>query len=390
MAERHPTDAQLLSLTHDPATGVEYIPTGQSPYYLAYRRSLQRLLRVAERANDLRVYDAGGLTLGVRPGRCLIGGEAVVFPGLDALTLPVSTTSHLWIDAAGLIQHGTSGLPADRSTFLPLAQVTTAADSISTLTDLRGEAFLQAANTAQLGLTATAAEINRALDGINDSVDAFALNILTAGDVIPADVFHTHHVLQRDSAGTATFTLRNDSDSDQANVRLQLSVPHRADHPTWLSLNPEHHYLDQTYHQTSLAVVGSANLGTLHAGPLLSSQSGRPLAVVPLDGQVETVILSVGDNLQSSATGDTLSALVNVNGNPLTTSPPTLTADAGPGFRSTERGDGSPAVVTTGSAATLRRGDLLTVDLTRTVAGTLTREPTDVGVLVVIRATRPL
>ena len=389
MPETYPPDAQLLSLDQDPATGVDYIPTGRSPYYLEYRRSLQRLLRVAERANDLRVYDAGGLDVGVRPGRCYIGQQAIDFPGGQPFTLPASATRYLWIDDDGLIQQSPDGFPADRSTFIPLAQVTTTDTTIAAISDRRGEAFLQAPSTALLGLTATADEINRVLDGVAESVDAFALSALTAGNQIPADTLHTHHLLNRDSTGTATFFLRNNSPADQANVELQFAVPQRFDHPTWLRLNAQHHYFDQVYHQTALAVVGSVSVAHLHAGALTATDSDLPLGVVPLDGEVDTVLLSVGQNIASSDAADRVTAKVWVNGAALTTTPPSLAAGDGAGFLSTDRGDGTAAVVDP-AAAPVQRGDLLTLRLTRTVAGTVSQEATDLGVLVVIRARRPI
>ncbi len=67
MSERYPSDATLLALSQDDATGVEYIPTGRSPYYLEFRKMLYRLLRATERANDLRVHQDGDLTAGVPP-----------------------------------------------------------------------------------------------------------------------------------------------------------------------------------------------------------------------------------------------------------------------------------------------------------------------------------
>ncbi len=389
MPERPPSDAVLLSLTHDPATGVEYIPTGRSPYYLDYRRSQQRLLLAAQRANDLRVYDAGGLTVGVRPGRCLIDQQPVAFPGLDAITLPDSAVTDLWIDRDAHIQQSVAGLPADRVTFIPLARVTTDEDSITALTDLRGETFLQSPSPATLGLTASADEINQALDGINPSVTAPALSILTAGDTFPADVMHTHHALNRDSSQTAAFYLNNDSPAPAANVELRFSVPNRFAFPTLLQLNSDHHFLDQTHDQTTLALVGSSNLSVLLPGPLTTSLTDQPLGVVPLDGEIDTVILSLGQPLQTSDPTDRVSATVKVNAVPLTTTPPALEADLGPGFRSTDRDDGTPAQMKTDGTATVRRGDLLTLDLTRQALGTVTQEAVDVGVLVVLHATRP-
>ncbi len=70
MSERYPDDATLLAMEQDAATGVQYIPTGQSPYYLHFRKLVHRLLLACGRANDLRVYQDGDLSVGVRPGRC--------------------------------------------------------------------------------------------------------------------------------------------------------------------------------------------------------------------------------------------------------------------------------------------------------------------------------
>ena len=64
MSEVYPSDNELLNLLTDNETGVEYIATGQSPYYLQFRRMLYRLLQATRRANDLRVYNEGGLDIG--------------------------------------------------------------------------------------------------------------------------------------------------------------------------------------------------------------------------------------------------------------------------------------------------------------------------------------
>ena len=44
MAEVYPSDNELLNIQSDSETGVEFIPTGQSPYYLQFRKLLYRLL----------------------------------------------------------------------------------------------------------------------------------------------------------------------------------------------------------------------------------------------------------------------------------------------------------------------------------------------------------
>ena len=56
MVEVYPSDNELLNITSDSETGVEYISTGQSPYYLQFRKLLYRLLIAVKRANDLRDY----------------------------------------------------------------------------------------------------------------------------------------------------------------------------------------------------------------------------------------------------------------------------------------------------------------------------------------------
>ena len=123
MAEQYPSDATLLALTQDPATGVEYIATGQTPYHLLFRKLLQRLLLVSERANDMRVYQDSDLTIGIRPGRCFISNASQVYAGATGQVVAANSTTHVWLDTSGNLQIGTSGFPSDRSTFLPLAQV---------------------------------------------------------------------------------------------------------------------------------------------------------------------------------------------------------------------------------------------------------------------------
>jgi len=69
MAEVYLSDNELLNIQSDSETGVEYIATGTAPYYLEFRKLLYRLLLAARRANDLRVYDEGGLNIGVKAGK---------------------------------------------------------------------------------------------------------------------------------------------------------------------------------------------------------------------------------------------------------------------------------------------------------------------------------
>jgi len=203
MPELHPDDATLLALDADPITGVEYIATGQSPYYLEFRRTLHRLMRVAERANDLRVYRDGDLTVGVRAGRCLIDASPLDIAAAEGIAVAPGATTSMWIDAVGALQTGTDGFPAARTRFIPLAVVITDTAAITAIEDRRGEALLQATGPALLGLTATADEINQALEGINPQVAASTLNLLTAGPLSHADNQHGHTRCTQDVAGDA-------------------------------------------------------------------------------------------------------------------------------------------------------------------------------------------
>ena len=102
MAEVYPSDNELLNLQSDDQTGVEYIPTGTSPYYLHFRKLLYRLLLAAQRANDLRVYDEGGLDIGVKAGKFWYGTELVNFEGSSGNTLADDKENiYIYLDSTG-------------------------------------------------------------------------------------------------------------------------------------------------------------------------------------------------------------------------------------------------------------------------------------------------
>lgn len=389
MTERYPTDATLLALASDEHTGVEYIPTGKSPYYLEFRKLVHRLLEATRRANDFRVYADGDLTVGVRSGRCHIAGSAVSFAGSGAIALTNNATTHLWLDSAGVVQTGTTGLPADRTSFIPLAAVTTDAGAITTIEDLRGEALWAAPDLQALGITATAQEIEQALSGIGAGVTAAALTRLTAGIDSNADPDHTHTRSYANVAGMYGFWIVNDSADPSARVLLAFDMPNALPDVTMLMVDMASGYLQQTYLGTAYHLVGTVHAQHRHEGALTASQTGKLIGVVPVDGVVSDVIVSVGQNIDSSLTTDGVSATVYVNGAAVTTTHPAITDAAGAGFRSTAQGHGTAAIVKSDGTEVVSRGDLLTVDLTRTAAGTITTEATDVVVLVVIRAARP-
>jgi hypothetical protein len=389
MSERYPDSATLLALAADDATGVEFIPTGLSPYHLEFRRLVQRLLLAAGRAGDLRVYQDGDLSLGVRPGRCLLRGAARAFAGATEIAVAANATTHVWLDAAGAVQTGTAGLPADRTSFLPLAAAVAGASSITSLTDLRGEAFLLVPDLATLGVTVTAERLSAALAGTNPTVVAAALNLLTAGPLSTADNHHRHLQVAQQANAETYFTLTNDHAGANASVALVLSLPQRLPDDLVLAPNLATGFLSQRYQGQTYHPVGVVHAQWRGEGALAASQLGKLVGVVPADGAVTDVILSLGANLQSSVGADGVSATVNVNGVALTTTHPAITSSAGAGFRSTARGDGTPAALKTDGTQAVRRGDVLTLDFTRTAGGSVSAEPANAGVLVVIRTSGP-
>ena len=81
MAEVYPSDNSLLNMQSDSDTGVEFIATGQSPYYMQFRKLLHRLITATKRANELRVYDEGGLNIGVKSGSFWFKTDLIEYGG---------------------------------------------------------------------------------------------------------------------------------------------------------------------------------------------------------------------------------------------------------------------------------------------------------------------
>ena len=140
MAEVYPSDNTLLNIQSDSETGVEFIPTGTSPYYLQFRKLLYRLLLAAKRANDLRVYDEGGLDIGVKSGKFWSGTELVSYNGSTGNTLADDKDDiYVYLDSAGnLVTNEYSSFPDMSATpHIRLAIVTTSNGDIDSITDCR-------------------------------------------------------------------------------------------------------------------------------------------------------------------------------------------------------------------------------------------------------------
>lgn len=140
MAEVYPSDNELLNIQIDADTGVEYIPTGTAPYYLNFRKLLYRLLLATQRANDLRVFDEGGLDVGVKPGKFWLGTELVSYGGSSGNTLADDKENiYIYLDSSGsLVIDEYSSFPDMATTpHIRLAQVSTSGGDIDSITDCR-------------------------------------------------------------------------------------------------------------------------------------------------------------------------------------------------------------------------------------------------------------
>jgi len=140
MAEVYPSDNELLNMQSESETGIEYIPTGTAPYYLHFRKLLYRLLLAVRRANDLRVYDEGGLDVGVKPGKFWLGTVLISYAGSTGNTLADDKANiYIYLDSSGtLVTNEYSNFPDMAATpHIRLAQVCTSGGDIDSITDCR-------------------------------------------------------------------------------------------------------------------------------------------------------------------------------------------------------------------------------------------------------------
>ena len=140
MVEVYPSDNELLNIQSESETGVEYIATGTAPYYLQFRKLLYRLILSTRRGNDLRVYDEGGLDIGVKAGKFWLGMQLVSCAGSSGNTL-ADDKEHIYIylDSSGnLVTNEYNGFPNMATTpHIRLATVATSNGDIDSITDCR-------------------------------------------------------------------------------------------------------------------------------------------------------------------------------------------------------------------------------------------------------------
>jgi hypothetical protein len=189
MSEVYPSDSELLDLQSDSETGVEYIPTGTAPYYLHFRRLLHRLLQATRRANDFRVYDEGGLEIGVKAGKFWVGTNLIEYPGSsDNLLADDKANIYVYLDAQGvLVTSEYTGFPSMAATpHIRLAIVSTSGGDIISITDCRSGHNIAVPYTA---------------GGVRRIIEAHA-----ADDVLAAAESGSVHT-NLGAAGTVTLTL---------------------------------------------------------------------------------------------------------------------------------------------------------------------------------------
>jgi len=276
--ELYPSDEQLLTLEQDEATGVEYIPTGKTPYYLEFRKLIQRLLLASGRANEFRPYQDGSLSIGVRSGRVVIDGDVIEYEGEDGVSVDDDGTNHVYLDSDGVLVVTDQSLPVDRTTHLRIATIIASDGEIESITDLRGEAS------------------------------------------------------------------------------NQVPVAHSPEPITYV-----------------------------YDGTLSGSLSNKIAGIVPVDGTVVDVILTVGSNMVSDDGQDGTTATARVNSTTLCSVHPSIVSADGSGLRSTAHGDGTEATIKDDGTEQVQAGDLITISLTRTANGNVSSNAQGIVAAVLVR-----
>jgi len=149
--------------------------TTMPPYQSVDREDLVRLIHRLEELVALdaegRVWDEGGLNVGVGQLRYKLAGTAYHFEGATGYALDDDATNYVYLDADEAVKHSTSAWPG--TVHHPLALVTTAAGDITVITDVRN--YNYGRGSAE-GWAAIAATQNVDLDG-NDLVNVDELEL---------------------------------------------------------------------------------------------------------------------------------------------------------------------------------------------------------------------
>ena len=132
----------------DADTGLVYVAKGtkptDSPTLIVWlRRVWHRLARGLAVWNRGRVVDEGGLNVGAYPCDYRLGGSDKSYAGGSGVALTDNDTNYVYLDSSNVLTTNTTGFPADKSTFLPLAVVTTSGGDITDVDDRRSLVALE-------------------------------------------------------------------------------------------------------------------------------------------------------------------------------------------------------------------------------------------------------
>lgn len=140
--EIFPSDATVEAVdgTTDTLTGLPYVAKGVNPtsnpsYEVQFNRRLQRQNLILASWRQGMVADEGSLKIGVYPVDYTLGGTRKTFAGATNQAVPDDATRRVYLDASNVLQIQ-ANWPADIGTFLPLAEVVTAA-GVTNITDQR-------------------------------------------------------------------------------------------------------------------------------------------------------------------------------------------------------------------------------------------------------------
>lgn len=156
--EVFPSDTNVLALdgTIDASTGLPFVAKGVGPnstptYEIQYNRRQQRQNNILAAAREGMVVEDGALTVGVSPIRYTLGGVRKCFDGAVNQAIPDNSTRVVYIDSANALQIQSS-FPADLTSFLPLATVTSLS-GVLTIIDERPAVLFDVSSVGTTGKT---------------------------------------------------------------------------------------------------------------------------------------------------------------------------------------------------------------------------------------------
>ncbi len=225
-----------LAGTEDSGTGIPYMPASAGPNSspsvgVHRRRRDNRLFNILTALREGMVVKEASLEIGIWSINYLFMGTLKAYNGATGESVTDDATNYLYINSSNTLVINTTGFPSTND-HLPLAEVVCADGSISSITDRRdrvifavgaditgteADTLTDGSNADSLhvhtldsgvsDVTATASEINQALDGISANVTDTNLNTLTGAS--NADSLHTHAASGIESGAVGTSELAN-------------------------------------------------------------------------------------------------------------------------------------------------------------------------------------